>query len=301
MIVAVVNADDFGLATSINEGISIAHEQGILRSASLMANGEAFADAVDRIKKLPLLGVGVHLSLVGQKSIAPADDLRGLVTDDGRLPTSYRDFARGYFLRKFTLREVSREMEAQIARVLDAGIQPTHLDSHQHIHLLPGVLDFTLRLAKAHRIDVVRLPHDRAVLSRAIASARGAQLGALVFLSALARNKVRRTGLKNAEFFHGLAASGHLDTKALCAILSQLQHGVHEIMCHPGLETPALRQRYAWDYAWQHEATALRSTAVKELVERRGVCLRSFAEAWGTMPAQHFDEEDRSCTKGDKA
>ena len=280
MIVAVVNADDFGLSVSINEGIWDAYEHGIVRSASLMANGEGFDDAVARVKEFPGLGVGVHLSLVGERPIAPAHELRGLVTSDGRLPTSYSQFARDYLLGKFTLREVRREIEAQIVRVLKAGVRPTHLDSHQHIHLLPGVFDLTLGLAKAFRIDVVRVPFDRAVLSPVLASARGVKLGALVFLSALARNKVRRLGLKSAGFFHGLAGSGHLDTRSLCAILSQLGHSVHEIMCHPGLETPALRHRYAWGYAWETEACALRSAAVKELVERRRIGLRSFAEAW---------------------
>jgi predicted glycoside hydrolase/deacetylase ChbG (UPF0249 family) len=102
----------------------------------------------------------------------------------------------------------------------------------------------------------------------------------LAFLSALARSKIRRRGLQCAAFFHGLVDSGHLDTQVLCAILSRLDHGVHEIMCHPGFETPALRHRYPWGYTWESEAVALRSFAVKGLVERRGIGLRSFAEAW---------------------
>jgi chitin disaccharide deacetylase len=115
---------------------------------------------------------------------------------------------------------------------------------------------------------------------RRLLRGRGVQLGVLAFLSALARSKIRRRGLRCAAFFHGLVDSGHLDTQVLCAILSRLDHGVHEIMCHPGFETPALRHRYPWGYTWESEAVALRSFAVKELVERRGIGLRSFAEAW---------------------
>jgi hopanoid biosynthesis associated protein HpnK len=280
MIVAVVNADDFGLSVSINAGIRDAYEHGILRSASLMANGEGFDDAVSRVKEHPGLGVGIHLSLVGERPIAPAHKLRGLIDSEGRLPPSYADFARGYLSRRFTPREVHREMEAQIVHVLRAGIRPTHLDSHQHVHLMPGVFDLTLDLAEAYKIRVVRIPHDRAVFSPALASGRGVQLGVLVFLSALARSKIRRRGLQCAAFFHGLVDSGRLDTQVLCAILSRLGHGVHEIMCHPGFETPALRHHYAWGYTWESEAVALRSAAVKKLVERRGIRLRNFAEAW---------------------
>jgi len=280
MIVAVVNADDFGLSPSINEGIEDACKNGILRSASLMPNGEGFGDAIDRGKQMPELGVGIHFSLVGERPVAATHELGGLVGRDGRLPASYTDFARGYLSRKFTLREARREMEAQITRVLDAGVQPTHLDSHQHVHLLPGLLDLTLDLAEANQIGVVRAAYDRAIFSRALASRRGLQLGVLIFLSALAKGKIRRRGLHCAGFFHGLAASGHLDTQALCGILSRLGHGVHEIMCHPGFEMPVLRHRYAWGYRWKTEAEALGSAAAKKLVERRGISLRSFAEAW---------------------
>jgi chitin disaccharide deacetylase len=177
MIVAVVNADDFGLSVSTNAGIRDAYEHGILRSASLMANGEGFDDAVSQVKELPGLGVGIHLSLVGERPIAPPHKLRGLIGSDGRLPPSYADFARGYLLRKFTPREVHREMEAQIARVLHAGIRPTHLDSHQHVHLMPGVFDLTLDLAEAYKIRVVRVPRDRAVFSWRLLRAAESSLG----------------------------------------------------------------------------------------------------------------------------
>jgi hopanoid biosynthesis associated protein HpnK len=284
MIVAVVNADDFGLSTSINEGISVACDQGILRSASLMPNGDAFDDAIDRLRSLPDLRVGVHLSLVGERPIAPTESLPGLVRE-GKLPDSYADFTRDYLLRRFTLREVRREIAAQIDLVLGAGIKPTHLDSHQHIHLLPGIFDLTLDLARAYQINVVRVADDHSVLSAARGSLRKVQLAALVLLSALARKKIGKSGLKTAEFFHGLAVSGRLGTESLSAILSGLPDGVHEIMCHPGLETPALRQRYAWGYTWESEVAALRSSAIKQIVDRRGIRLRNFAEAWSNPSA----------------
>jgi predicted glycoside hydrolase/deacetylase ChbG (UPF0249 family) len=79
MIIAVVNADDFGLSVSTNEGIVEAYEHGILRSTSLMANGEGFDDAVAHIEEHPGLGVGIHLTLVGERPIARAHELGGLV------------------------------------------------------------------------------------------------------------------------------------------------------------------------------------------------------------------------------
>jgi hopanoid biosynthesis associated protein HpnK len=280
MIVAIVNADDFGLSESVNQGIQAAYENGVLRSASLMANGEGFDDAVSRGKKLHGLGVGIHLSLVGERPLASSSQLGDLVGTNGRLPASYADFFRGYLSGRFTRREVRLEMEAQIVRVLSAGIRPTHLDSHQHVHLIPGLFDLALDLAEAHQISVVRVPYDREMFSRMPTSAREIQLSLLVILSVLAQRKARKRGLRCVSSFHGLNASGHLDTIKLCDIFSRLRNGVHEIICHPGFETAALRHRYEWGYEWEIEAKALRSAAVKQLVERRGIDLRNFAQAW---------------------
>jgi chitin disaccharide deacetylase len=290
MIVAVVNADDFGLSPSVNEGIEQAYGNGILRSASLMPNGEGFGDAVDRIRGLPDLGVGIHLSLVGERSVAPHGELPGLVRADGWLPSSYADFARAFYSRRFGLSELRREMKAQIARVLETGIRPTHLDSHQHIHLLPGALGLTIELAKEARIKVVRTPCDRSI-GAVLRSKRGLRLGILCLFSALAKARLRKVGLRHAGSFHGLAVSGHLNAPALCRILSRLTDGVHEIMCHPGRETADLRRRYRWGYEWESEIEALRSSAAKELVERRGICLRSFRDAWRDGPPQDLGKE----------
>src|SRR3977135_2050051 len=106
MIVAIVNADDFGLSESVNQGIQAAYENGVLRSASLMANGEGFDDAVSRGKKLHGLGCGIHLSLVGERPLASPNQLGDLVGTNGRLPASYADFFRGYLSGRFTRREV---------------------------------------------------------------------------------------------------------------------------------------------------------------------------------------------------
>jgi hypothetical protein len=160
-----------------------------------MPNGEGFNDAVSQVRELPGLGVGIHLSLVCERPIASAHKIRGLVDSDGRLPSSYADFARAYLLRKFTPREVHREMEAQIARVLHAGVRPTHLDGHQHVHLMPGVFDIALDLAEAYKIRVVRVPHDRAVFSPALASLSRR----LSCFSAWTSWRSRRTGASRSQ------------------------------------------------------------------------------------------------------
>jgi predicted glycoside hydrolase/deacetylase ChbG (UPF0249 family) len=158
MIVAVVNADDFGLSVSINAGIRDAMRTRHSAQRGLMANGEGFDDAVSRVKNIPVSGWGF---ICRSSAKGPSRRLTNSAVSltAGRLPPSYADFARGYLSRRFTPREVAPGNGAQIVHVLRAGIRPTHLDSHQHVHLMPGVFDLTLDLAEAYKIRVVRIPH----------------------------------------------------------------------------------------------------------------------------------------------
>jgi hopanoid biosynthesis associated protein HpnK len=276
----VVNADDFGLSEGINRGIQPAFLQGILRSTSLMPNGPAFADAARIVGSTPGLDVGIHLSLVGERCVAPLGQVRGLAGPDGSLPASYASFIKAYALRRFGLRQIRAEIEAQVGRVLDAGIKPTHLDSHQHLHILPGILDIVLDVAKASGIRVVRLPLERGGVGRRLFSLRSLQLGVLSLLCRNAVKKMRRAGMRCADHFWGLGVSGHMSEANLVQILNRLHPGVNEIMCHPGFSDPATEKRYPWGYRWDDEAAALRSDAIRRTVEERHIRLAGFGDAW---------------------
>jgi len=286
-----VNADDFGLSAGVNAGILSCFHNGILRSTSLMPNGAAFEDAVRLARQTPGLGVGVHLSLVGEPCVAPRRELGGLADADGMLPASYAAFARGYFSRRFTQREIQREVAAQMRRVLQAGIRPTHLDSHQHVHLMPGVFGLALQAAQEAGIQVIRVPHERARHQAGLAepsglaqrlSTRGLQLNVLSMLSRRARRQARAARLRVAPRFWGLSESGALDEAALLPILARLGRGVNELMSHPGFSDEALRRKYLWGYRWDAEAAALQSPAARQMVEERGIRLAHFGQAWGS-------------------
>src|SRR5512136_946056 len=120
--ILVVNADDFGLSEQINRGIESAFVRGILRSASIMANGKAFDDAVRIATATPGLGGGIHLSLVDEQSAARPAQLGGLVDADGRLPKDYHDLLLRWSLGRFNASHIRTEIAAQISRVLEAGI-----------------------------------------------------------------------------------------------------------------------------------------------------------------------------------
>jgi chitin disaccharide deacetylase len=269
----VVNADDFGLNAQINHGIEWAYRQGILRSASIMPNGSAFDDAVRIAAGAPELGVGIHLSLLDEQCAARLSEVRGLADAHSRLPKQYERFLFLWLCRRFNRRQIRAEVRAQISRVLGAGIQPTHLDSHQHLHLFPPVLSIVLEEAKKAGIDVIRLPVDCSPGS----GIKGKILG---WLSCFAQPKLRFLGIRSADHFWGLAHSGCMNETNLISILMRLKRGVNEVMCHPGFSGPAVRARYPWNYRWDEETAALTSGSIRACIENQNIRLANFSNAW---------------------
>ena len=156
----IVNADDFGLTNQVNRGILEAHRHGIVTSATLMANGEAFESAVEIARHAPDLGVGIHLNLTQGIPVSPAHTIRTLVDKRGRLYLSPGRLWRGVVTRQVSLDDIHTELRAQIAKVRRAGISPTHLDGHKHVHVLPGISKVVIRLAGDFGIRSVRSPVD---------------------------------------------------------------------------------------------------------------------------------------------
>lgn len=127
----IINSDDFGYGRGINHGIIDTHQEGILTSASLMTNTPGFHHAVKLAKANPTLGVGIHLVLTHLKPLRT--DVPSLVDENGNF---YRPDAYRSGLAVADLDELYKEWDTQIQTAIDAGIQPTHLDSHHHAHAL---------------------------------------------------------------------------------------------------------------------------------------------------------------------
>ncbi|HXJ16101.1 MAG TPA: ChbG/HpnK family deacetylase, partial [Candidatus Polarisedimenticolia bacterium] len=154
----IVNADDFGLTRGVNEGIVRASQEGILTSATLMANGPAFEDAVDRARQCPRLGVGCHLALVGGRVVAPREKIPSLADRDGRLPRSIGVLMAKLSTGLVRTKDIEAEFRAQIEKICRAGIEPTHLDTHKHSHAHPLVTSALGRVAREFGIARVRNP-----------------------------------------------------------------------------------------------------------------------------------------------
>lgn len=227
-----VNADDFGFTADVNAGILEAFQRGIVRSTTLMARGAAFDDAVRLARAHPDLDVGCHLMLVQGPGL-PAE-LPGLILALARRRLRVYD-----------------ELARQVGRVLDAGICPTHLDTHKHTHLLwPPVLAAVCRLAREFGIPWVRKP----VLGRP-------------------------RGCRTTDHFAGLRLTGRLDAAALLRVIRRLRSGTTELMCHPGHCGPELLAAPTrLKASRQRELEALCAPEVREALDENQVQLVSFRD-----------------------
>ena len=276
----IVNADDFGLHAAVNRGILAAHTEGIVSSTSLMAGGAALDDAVRIAKQCPQLGVGVHLTLVGASPLLPVAEVSSLLDEAGDFYGSYPLFIKRFLRGKIRLAEVERELAAQIDRVRMAGIQPSHLDSHQHLHVLPGIGGLVLDLARRFSIRAIRIPAEPVAFIGATPATVGrlAGRGGLTMLANLFRQQAAAAGIRTSDHFFGMLAGGQLTEPAILAILRRLPPGDSELMTHPGFADESLADAFRWDYQWDAERQALTAPAVRALLVERQIRLISFRE-----------------------
>src|SRR5947208_5569539 len=216
----IVNADDLGWTDGVNRGILDAFHGGIVTSTSLLANGAAFAAAVKSAKAAPGLGVGVHLNLSDGDPVADPESVTSLLNDDGKFADGPESLLLKRARRGLILDEVEEEWDAQIQKLRDAGIRPTHLDGHKHVHMLPGLFEIALRLAKRHGIEAIRVSLEESNLRAALASGsqhrtgvvmkQGVQARGLKLLARDARKQAARMGIATADYFCGIAQTGEL-------------------------------------------------------------------------------------------
>jgi predicted glycoside hydrolase/deacetylase ChbG (UPF0249 family) len=256
----VVNADDFGFTRDVNLGIIEAHCRGILTATTLMATGQAFDHAVRLARENPSLDIGCHLVLVG----APP------------LPRTVLELTRALAAGRIKIFE---ELIAQVRRIVDAGLRPTHLDTHKHTHLLPPVLDAVARISEEYKIPWVRRPFDFPVTPAGVSWAKRATSRALGVVRRRFARVLARHGCRSTDHFAGFQITGRYTASDLARLIRSLPDGSTEFMCHPGFCTDELRAaRTRLKESREEELRALTSSEVRAAVEESGVKLVNYRE-----------------------
>lgn len=244
----IVTADDAGIHPGMTEGAIRAHQQGIVTACSVVANGLAFDDAVRRLRDVPSLATGVHLTLVEER---PLTELH--------FPRKYTSFVPLYLAGAIPLRKIEYELRAQIDRVVQSGLPVSHLNGHQHLHLLPGIFGIVSRLAEEFHVPYIRIVDergDRAPVARRLA------------IRALSRLGRRARSSSTNDRTIGVAEAGHIT--GVIPLLDSVE-GLTELVTHPGVNVGG----YSWGYDWDAETRALCDPRLRPELEARGIELVS--------------------------
>jgi len=243
----IINADDFGLTAGINRAIVEGHQQGVVTSATLMANGPAFQDAVQVSRSVPKLSVGCHIVLTDGPPVLDSSQVSTLVEGQSR---RFRDplskFILGAIAGRLDQNQIEAEAQAQIGKLQAAGVVVSHFDSHKHTHLLPQVLRPLLRAANACGVRAVRNPFGpvrfASIRSRPKLWKRYGEFKVLYLLAGKFQRAIEQAGLRTPDGTLGIISTGAMDESLFHSILRSLPPGTWEFVCHPGYNDADLQK-----------------------------------------------------------
>ena len=236
----IVNADDFGRSSSINQAVIRAHREGILTTASLMVNGEAFAEAVELAQSHPTLGVGLHLTLVCGRATCGPLEIPDLVNERGEFSHSPVATGLRYFFQKRLQLQLAREIGAQFAKFHATGLKLDHVNGHLNLHLHPTIFAQLAARQLEWKFSALRVTDDPFWLNQRLADGHWAYRASHAFIFRQLARRVRPalTGspIRFTERVFGLLQNGRVDERFVTQLLSALPHGDSELYAHPSLD-----------------------------------------------------------------
>jgi hopanoid biosynthesis associated protein HpnK len=283
----IVNADDFGFTSGVNRGIVEAHSRGVVTSATLMANGAAFAEAAQLAKTVPGLSIGCHVVLIDGQPVLGANRVPTLTNGDSTarlFRNGLKSFAARAIAGRLNPEEIEAEAAAQIRKIQATGIPISHVDTHKHTHLFPSVLRPLLRAARACGIRALRNPfgprwplQSRHLLARPSLWTRYAEVRILRSFAGIFREAVDRQGFLTPDGTVGIEVTGALDETLFRAIAQTIPDGTWEFVCHPGYNDDDLRAaKTRLRESRETELRALTLPAARNLLSQEGIALISY-------------------------
>jgi len=281
----IVNADDFGYTSGVNRAILEAHSRGVVTSATLMANGPAFAEAVRLAGTVPKLSIGCHVVLTDGEPVLGAERLPSLTST-----ALFRDgmvaFAARAIAGRMDAEEIAAEASAQIRKLQSAGIAVSHIDTHKHTHLFPKILRPLLGAAADCGVRAVRNPfgprlplRSSHLLARPGLWTRYAEVRILGGFAGKFRAAVDREGFTTPDGTLGIVVTGALDETLFYAIARSIPEGTWEFVCHPGYNDADLQAgKTRLRESRETELGVLTLPAAREVLAKQGIELISYRE-----------------------
>jgi hopanoid biosynthesis associated protein HpnK len=281
----IVNADDLGFTSGVNRAIVKAHTDGVVTSATLMANGPAFCEVKELPKQLPKLSIGCHVVLIdGEPVLAPAR-LPSL-TQSGRFRDDLKTFAARALTGQHDATEITAEVAAQIRRVQAAGVCVSHLDTHKHTHIFPKVLRPLLLAAAECGVRAVRNPFGPRLplplgelLKQPNLWTRWAEMRVLGTFAGKFHKALQREGFVTPDGTLGIEINVALNETLFTAIATSVPEGTWEFVCHPGYNDSDLQSmKTRLRESRELELRVLTLPRAREILTQQGVELISYRD-----------------------
>jgi hopanoid biosynthesis associated protein HpnK len=279
----IVAADDFGLTLRVNEAIGLAHRNGIVTSASLLATGAAFDSAVEIAHHETTLDVGLHLNLTEGRPVADPATVPSISDSRGFLYNHPFQLATALFAGRIRRGDLEREIRAQIEKAVGSDVDITHIDGHKHVHVMPSVLQLVFKIAPEYGIRAIRSTREKTprLVSMLLRNKQSWQkilkqylFGRLISTAWLISRPKALGTFAVPKRFYGVTQTGFLDHSALADVVDDLDEGIHEVMCHPGyVDADLLKTPTRLRSERERELELLTGTGVRALLSRAGVTL----------------------------
>ncbi len=274
----IINADDLGFSEAINEAVRKCFETEAITGASIMPCGSYFDEACRMLNSLGKQQIGVHLTLTG--GLIPASGSKALIGTllggEGTFVSEYKDFAKLLVCGNVAKEEIFIELENQLKKVTDAGFVITHLDSHEHIHMFPVVLDVVIKLAKKYNVPYIRMPFEKfRVVSKEFKIKDFLRFMALRAFTLGEKKNLKKNNIAHNDAFLGHFHSGRINQSILSFMLRTLSEGVTELAVHPAVESESFIKESPWYKNASTEFDALLSDDFKEIIKSEKIQLIS--------------------------
>lgn len=276
----IINADDFGFSSGVNEGIIKGHTNGVLTSATIMANMPAAEEAVELAKQNPTLGVGVHLNLTDGIPLTRNETIAFLLNEKGNFTLKPAKLAIMLLFSRELRAAAETELAAQIQWVIDRGIKPTHLDSHKHIHAYPLLFPIVCSLAMRFGISAMRYAFEPKYVGFFPwpATDRKSRKRALIVRLMARSNRRRNPSFFKTDALLGVAHTGNINIDFFKSVSLYNTCAVAEVMTHPGYSYDLDRSVTRLVKQREIELEALCSEITKEYFKLAGIKLVHYGQ-----------------------
>lgn len=274
----IITADDFGIAEDANRGIIECYKKGIVTDMSLLAVGESFSGAVKLAKENNIKTIGVHLALTGPfKPLNSPGIVPSLARNDGKFTSDYKKLFLKYFIDKILVEDIYTEFKKQIERIKNEGFVITHIDSHEHIHMMPGILRVVIRLMNEFGIKSARLPYEKLKLSYKIKNLNSWFSNIILSSMCLVgRNMLKDSGIRHNDRFIGHAKAHNLSREYIIQSFDSIGPGVTELGCHPGFHSKETGKYYPYSENREEELRFFCGSELPNDIKEYGIELISW-------------------------